>query len=511
MILSLFQAIFESLLPISLDSMLHTKMKTVSNQPMRFGITRYVMNTIDWKTGHSGDFHSLETEIGYKPGKIIVQRHHASHKHFDVSIISGDKELFRGAVSKKELENLFPKGSKKTSLVQQPVHDVEYVTNFGKDGWEKIESGYGAGEVKQELCEDIALSHIEPGHISFALLGSKFAGNYTLHRIVDEQIPLRWRAINAIEGNNIPMKGSWIFLERKYDGILDERHRYKNFDLDIVEKMDDAVIESKVDGNNERIIFKDGKIRIWGSRPNKDGKVIEHTYHVPHLLNVDEKTRKELDGTILHGELFHQKGVSFTAGLLNSLAPKAVATQSDAGGLQVAVFDVVRYKGQDTKDMTYNERRALYEDICSRIKSPDIFPVHQYTSVDPKIAFDSEQEGLVIKHGNDKFDETVWKKVKHSNTYDCEIVDVFDSSDGSKYDGKAIGGFIVRNGESFVRVGSGLSDELREAAFANPDKYIGQVAVVQAMEETSAGSLRAPRFEGFHPEKASEMCELPNR
>jgi ATP-dependent DNA ligase len=259
-----------------------------------------------------------------------------------------------------------------------------------------------------------------------------------------------------------------------------------------------------MDGNNERIIIHKGYIKIWGSRPNKDGMFMEHTNHVPHIINI-ENIPEELDGTTLHGELFHESGSSFTSGLLNSIADKAWNTQQEHGKMKLYIFDITSYKGKDIRDLPYSERRKIYSKVVRNLNDY-IEPVKSYTTKEIKAAFDNEQEGLVIKNPDAAFDEDKWLKIKHSVTTDCKVIGFFEPTKGSKYDNNAIGGFIVKNGDQEVRIGIGLSDTLRRDAFQNPDRYLDATAMIESMEITDSNSLRSPRFVGWHPEKSPELA-----
>ena len=82
------------------------------------------------------------------------------------------------------------------------------------------------------------------------------------------------------------------------------------------------------------------------------------------------------------------------------------------------------------------------------------------------------EEGLIVY----RLDESVPKKVKKTNDYDAKILGTFKASKGSKYDNKGIGGFIALpdGSDTPIRIGTGLSDTVRQEAFTNPERFIGE-------------------------------------
>ena len=70
-------------------------------------------------------------------------------------------------------------------------------------------------------------------------------------------------------------------------------------------------------------------------------------------------------------------------------------------------------------------------------------------------------------------------------------------------DRKVVGGFEYSyspTGKVVGRVGTGLSDDLRSDMAANPERYLGRVAMVAGTKYRS-GVGRTLSFKGWHPEK----------
>jgi ATP-dependent DNA ligase len=83
-------------------------------------------------------------------------------------------------------------------------------------------------------------------------------------------------------------------------------------------------------------------------------------------------------------------------------------------------------------------------------------------------------------------------KAKLLEDQDVTIRDIFPGA--GKYKGKGAGGFTYSLGEgpTLGRVGTGLSDALRQELFSNPDEYIGRMARVRSQGAFPSGALRAP-------------------
>jgi DNA ligase-1 len=82
-----------------------------------------------------------------------------------------------------------------------------------------------------------------------------------------------------------------------------------------------------------------------------------------------------------------------------------------------------------------------------------------------------------------------WLKMKPSQTYDCRVVGFIPGT--GRLDG-TLGSLLVTYNGKPVRVGSGLSDQLRQEIYDHQAKYIGALAEVSCLSLTPAGSLRHP-------------------
>jgi DNA ligase 1 len=114
-------------------------------------------------------------------------------------------------------------------------------------------------------------------------------------------------------------------------------------------------------------------------------------------------------------------------------------------------------------------------------------------------------EGAMIKDPNGKY---YWKRVTVRNgamlklkpfkSVDLKVTGFYDGE--GRNEGKA-GGFVVDYNGVPVRVGTGLTDSLRDEVAKNPASYLGKTIEVKYLEETEDKSLRHPVFTRFREEK----------
>ena len=93
-----------------------------------------------------------------------------------------------------------------------------------------------------------------------------------------------------------------------------------------------------------------------------------------------------------------------------------------------------------------------------------------------------------------------WSVMKFKSFFDVDV-EIKDLLEGTgKHQGK-LGSFVIDYKGKEVRVGSGLTDTLREELWLNREKHIGRLIEVRYQEETPDGSLRFPTFVCFRNDK----------
>ena len=85
-------------------------------------------------------------------------------------------------------------------------------------------------------------------------------------------------------------------------------------------------------------------------------------------------------------------------------------------------------------------------------------------------------------------------KIKQSDTYDLEVVDIIEGK--GKYIGK-VGALKCRFGDGTIITCGGMTDRERQDWWDDPSSIIGKVVEVMAMRDSSKGKLREPRYKGI--------------
>ena len=118
-------------------------------------------------------------------------------------------------------------------------------------------------------------------------------------------------------------------------------------------------------------------------------------------------------------------------------------------------------------------------------------------------------EGVIVKNIHTPYEykrNTGWLKIKDKQTLDLYVVDVEEGEAGTRLENNC-GAIVVDYKGTRVSVGSGLSDDMRQAIWDDPDKYIDSVAEISFHELTETGSLRHPVFECFRDDKKESDSE----
>jgi len=114
-------------------------------------------------------------------------------------------------------------------------------------------------------------------------------------------------------------------------------------------------------------------------------------------------------------------------------------------------------------------------------------------------------EGAIIKDVNGVYNfkrSNLWQKIKPSKTFDLKVIDIEEGT--SKYE-NMLGKLVCDFDGIYVRVGTGISDELRKEWWENPNSIVGKIVEVEAQDITknlnNTNSLRFPRFKTIREDK----------
>jgi hypothetical protein len=302
--------------------------------------------------------------------------------------------------------------------------------------------------------------------------------------------------------------------------LPDFKPKYREIDVDDIDPSDTSqAMMPKLDGAHVLLDLRAGRApRVFSYRVGKKSAtgLIEHTHKMPKLL--EKKVPKELDGTILRGEVLGLKdGVALPAeqigGLLNSKVWKSRAAQEALGvDLRVFPFDVVQVKGRPVGAVSFNEKLPVLRAAEKALPEVEVPPI----VVDPKDKIELmnmvrakkhplTEEGFVLV-SRDQADRYV--KAKFTPDYDVFVRKVHPAKkkDGGYHDrAGAISYSWTEGGPIEGQLGGFKHDEAKDM-LRNPEKYVGRVAKVKAMrvftdKEGNPKALFQPRFKEWHLDK----------
>jgi len=429
--------------------------------------------------------------------EFVIQKHDAKRRgtHLDIRLAPpGWNVGFSWATTGKEAR--LPKPGERINVIQTELHDLDYFDFEGRLG-----PGYGEGNVTIVYRGKVEVTDANENKISFNIYYPTKVEEYALIRIQD----VNWILLNKTRTlKHVPI-----------DKL--EKGDYKLVPITDVKKLlekENVTVQPKLDGAFSFVYLeKDKPVRVFSHRLSKrhpEIGVIEYTHKIEPLLQT--KVPSELHDTILKAEVLavtkdnkplpaHELG-----GILNSNVLKAREDlKNKKAMLKVFIFDVVKYKGKDVSHLPYEERYKLLQEIKNYIASPALAVVPMLSPKEaPRVLelmkrgkFNITNEGLIIRTDGKTF------KAKIRPDYDVYVRDFFPGE--GKYKNWGVGGFYYSHtpdGPIVGKVGTGLSDELRRDMYLNPKKYIGRVAVVEAMGiYDKTGALRAPSFVRWHLDK----------
>lgn len=443
-----------------------------------------------------GEVETNNRQVQSQIWRINVQEHKADRAglHYDLRLNpSNTSDAFSWAIRTTSL----PMPGQKVLAVEQPTHSSSYM------GWSgKIDEGYGAGEVRSIIDEDVEVLKSEPDNIEFVRLsGTTQPQRFMLKRTNGKD----WLLYNYTATTNNAL-------------IPDYKPHYKDVnieDIDIDDNM--SVLSPKIDGAHNTIILRpDKRIDLYSYRKSlRSNERIDHSFKT-NLYKI--RSPKELGTTVLRGELYIKgQPAHAIAGVLNSNTPKSREKQKTLGPLRTMIFDVVKYKGRSAENLPYAEKLKILSEVNSYLPDLELPPLAITPEEKRKLIDDVKskthaltEEGVIAY----PLLQSTPIKAKIKKDYDVLITGVFPATPGSKYSGNAIGGFIgipetnvggdaTNIGSRLpIQIGSGLSDELRRAAYKNPDAFIGRWATVSGqLQYEESGKLRMPIFKGFRLDK----------
>lgn len=427
---------------------------------------------------------------------LALQRHIAERagEHYDIRLGNPITNLLSWATKKEFPEH--PGGV--ISVYQQPLHSYGYHRFRGA-----IPSGYGKGSVFPVFESPILINHADNEKILFSIDRGKGIERFLLTK------PKRsgskkptWKLINVTPNPQLPQK-------KKYTTITESQAK------ELIQNLGQSIVsvQPKLDGALVVVRIKDGRVDLFSHRiSKKTGRPIVHTERVfgdiPRL-----SVPKELDNTILLGELYATDtdgNVLPLQELTTELVKKYDPRRKSNLNFKIYLFDAVKFGRQD-KDYSdwYNRPYSQRKEVLNKVLNylPDQFhgPID---ATDTQSA--TQLLNSIVKNKNPYSREGIVLfpeigppyKYKVYGEEDLPIVGVTEGT--GKYSGRGIGGLLYSDrpgGDPIGTVGTGLSDELREIIYKNPEDVLGRIAKIKYQEKLPSGALRNPVFMGFHESK----------
>lgn len=456
---------------------------------------------------------------------FVVQRHQASHLHYD----------FRLELNGVLKSWAIPKGPPAVPDVKRFAKMVEDHPYDYKDFEGTIPEGnYGAGIVEiwdkgtytvkdaKDYKDSVSLMNkgLKEGKFHIVMHGEKLKGEYILV---------------AFKGK----KNDWMIMkafsaESAYIGGVGKKSKMpravKPMLATLVDESFDKegwLFEIKWDGYRAIAEVEDGKVKLY-SRNN-----IDLTQKYPQIVKVLESIHFD---TVLDGELtvLDEKGRSSFQDLQNyQQTGEGNLVSSNGSKLVYYVFDILYLDGYDLTDLPLIKRKQILSSLA--LKSPVL--VSEYIEKEGKAFFKAANdlgiEGIVAKNEDSRYEEgrrgDSWLKIKGEKRQEAVIAG-FTQPRGlrAKFGALVLG--VFKNGqlEYVGHTGSGFDEKsleytyeklkpliTKKTPFKNPPKTNMPVTWVKPKilveikfsEWTKSGVMRIPIFVGLRGDKKPETVE----
>lgn len=291
-----------------------------------------------------------------------------------------------------------------------------------------------------------------------------------------------------------------------------------------------AAVEMKLDGMRliTEVKLGDDASKSTVSFKSREGHELHFDYLVPAVQDAAWSLYEEMgkpaefEGFMLDGEI--EAGESFKTSM--QILKKG---GGNARGLRYTLFwcqPLELFLTQKPFNKTYTEQRAFMKKALGGkpvVIQDDEGLVSQVTLVDSYIVSSEAEashlyqnarannlEGVIVKKMDAKYEykrTNTWLKMKANESLDLTIVDV---EEGTGRLENNCGRIVVEYKDKRIGVGSGLSDEMRQAMWDDPEAFIDEIAEISFQEITEAGSLRHPVFEGIRKDKSTSDSEKKN-
>lgn len=282
-----------------------------------------------------------------------------------------------------------------------------------------------------------------------------------------------------------------------------------------------CIVTEKLDGVRRILVKENGVCRFYSRSGHEDTGLIEILEEAKHLP----------DNFVYDGELL-AKGI-FKDSIAQRQATNSLANlKGTKTGLNFNVFDMVPVKDfyagcckiparerkirlaatlNDSSFSILDEEKWAYRlaafgievQLSHIVAVPILGVVNSLAEAEPIVEeiWARGGEGIMLNTISGFYEIKRSKhllKVKHTEEYNLEIVDLLEGT--NKYE-DSLGAIVVKYKDSLVGVGSGFTDDQRREIWNNPDKYIGRGVEIETFGESTNAqgyvSLNCPIFKRF--------------
>lgn len=369
------------------------------------------------------------------PGsRFVIQRHHASHLHYDLRL-EQDGVLKSWAIPR----GMPPKPGVKRLAVQTEDHPLKYLTFEG----EIPKSEYGGGMMWVYATGRYEITKVKKEGFYFRLSGKQMSAEYRIHLMKDKE----W----LLERVDIPQQD---FLATPLKPMVAESAKKV--------PMGDYEYEVKWDGIRALIYVNEGELKIYSRNLN------DITDQFPEL-NVPEEAFR-INNAIFDSEIVcldSEGRANFKKVIKRLMTKKNFDRESKRSPAYCYLFDCLYLDGRSLTSDPWTRRRWWMIDSL-RVAETN-YRISESIE-DGKALFNATKklgvEGIMAKRVDGKYSfgkrTPDWIKIKVKETMDCLIIG-FTKGEGDRE--KSFGSLQLaqREGDKLVyrgRVGTGFDDAM---------------------------------------------------